>query len=240
MNDTDEPQIIRKNTNIATLSPVCEVKRHCIRPAKQENVPEYLKDLYERTVVGMTKEQKAEIAKLLKKYSNSFSKSDDDLGRTGIVRHKIYTENAHPIKQPLRRTPVHLNSEIDKQIDDKLQRDVIQPSSSLWASGIVIVSKKDGTKRFCVDYRKLNDVTVKDSYPIPRIDDSLEQLSGAQWFSCLDLNAGYWQVEVDEADREKTAFTSGTAVYLNLKTCHLDSVMRRQHLKGLWRPCWPA
>ena len=72
MNVTDEPQIIRKSTNIATLSPVCEVKRHCIRPAKQENVPEHLKDLYERTVVGMAKEQKAEIAKLLKKYSNSF------------------------------------------------------------------------------------------------------------------------------------------------------------------------
>ena len=213
MNVTDEPQIIRKSTNIATLSPVCEVKRHCIRPAKQENVPEHLKDLYERTVVGMTKEQKAEIAKLLKKYSNSFSKSDEDVGRTGIVRHKINTENAHPIKQPLRRTPVHLNSEIDKQIDDMLQRDVIQPSSSPWASGIVIVSKKDGTKRFCVDYRKLNDVTVKDSYPIPRIDDSLEQLSGAQWFSCLDLNAGYWQVEVDEADREKTAFTSRRGLF---------------------------
>ena len=94
-----------------------------------------------------------------------------------------------------------------------LQRDVIQPSSSAWASGIVIVSKKDGTKRFCVDYRKLNDVTVKDSYPIPRIDDSLEQLSGVQWFSCLDLNAGYRQVEVDEADREKTVFTSRRGLF---------------------------
>ena len=102
---------------------------------------------------------------------------------------------------------------IDKQIDDMLQRDVIQPSSSPWASGFVIVSKKDGAKRFCVDYRKLNDVTVKDSYSIPRIDDSLEQLSVAQWFSCLDLNAGYWQVEVDEADREKTAFTSRRGLF---------------------------
>ena len=88
-----------------------------------------------------------------------------------------------------------------------LQRDVIQPPSSPWVSGVVIISKKDGTKRSCVDYRKLNDVTVKDSYPIPRIDDSLEQLAGAQWFSCLDVNAGYWQVEADEVDREKTAFT---------------------------------
>ena len=80
---------------------------------------------------------------------------------------------------------------------------------------------------------------VKDSYPIPRIDDSLEQLAGAQWFSCLDLNAGYWQVEVDEADREKTAFTSRRGLF-EFKTMPLDSVMRRQHLKGLWRPCWQA
>ena len=96
MNVTDEPQIIRKSTNIATLSHVCEVKRHCIRPAKQENVPKHLKDLYERTVVGMTKEQKEEIAKLPKKYSNSFSKSDDDLERTGIVRQKMHSQlNSH-------------------------------------------------------------------------------------------------------------------------------------------------
>ena len=124
------------------------------------------------------------------------------------MKHRINTQSAHPIKQPLRRTPVYLNNEINKQIDEMIAKDVIQPSASPWASEIVMVSKKDGTKRFCVGYRKLNDVTVKDSYPIPRIDDALEQLSGAQWFSCLDLNAGYWQVEVDEADREKTAFVS--------------------------------
>ena len=108
----------------------------------------------------------------------------------------------------IKTAPDHLNSEIDKQIDEMLDRNVIQPSASPWASGIVMVSKKDGTKQFCIDYRKLNDVTVKDSYPIPCIDDALEQLSGAQWFSCLDLNAGYWQVEVDRVDREKTAFVS--------------------------------
>ena len=90
---------------------------------------------------------------------------------------------------------------------------MIQPSKSPWASSIVMVSKKDGSKRFCIDYRKLNDVTVKDSYPIRRIDDSLEQLGGAQWFSCLDLNSGYWQVEVDKVDREKTAFTSRRGLF---------------------------
>ena len=76
-----------------------------------------------------------------------------------------------------------------------------------------MVQKKDGTKRFCIDYRKLNDVTKKDAYPLPRIDDSLAQLAGAKWFSCLDLNSGYWQVEVDEVDREKTAFMSRRGLF---------------------------
>ena len=87
-----------------------------------------------------------------------------------------------------------MNEEAEGQINDMLRKDVIQPSSSPWASGIVMVQKKDGSKRFCVDYRRLNDVTLKDAYPLPRIDASLDQLSGAQWFSCLNLNSGYWQV----------------------------------------------
>ena len=106
-----------------------------------------------------------------------------------------------------------MNAEADKQIDEMLKKDVIQPSSSPWASGIVMVTKKDGSKRFCVDYRKLNDITVKDAYPLPRIDAALDQLSGAGWFSCLDLNSGYWQVEVDEADRAKTAFVSRRGLF---------------------------
>ena len=106
-----------------------------------------------------------------------------------------------------------MNDEADKQIDEMLKKDVIQPSSSPWASGIVMVTKKDGSKRFCVDYRKLNDITVKDAYPLPRIDASLDHLAGARWFSCLDLNSGYWQVEVDEDDRTKTAFVSRKGLY---------------------------
>ena len=94
MNVTDEPQIIRKGTNIATLSPVCEVKRHCIRPAKQENVPEQLKDLYERTVVGMTKEQNEDIAKLLKKYSDSFQNLMTTLGELALLDIKL-TQKMH-------------------------------------------------------------------------------------------------------------------------------------------------
>ncbi|MCG7876304.1 MAG: reverse transcriptase family protein, partial [Candidatus Thiodiazotropha endolucinida] len=138
-----------------------------------------------------TSKQCKDVAKLLTKHETTSSESDADLRRTGIIKHGIPTGNAHPIKQPVRRLPIQMNVEINQQIDDMLEKDVIQPSSSPWASGIVMVQKKDGTKRFCVDYRRLNDVTTKDAYPLPRIDDSLDQLSGAKWFSCLDLNSGY-------------------------------------------------
>ena len=80
-------------------------------------------------------------------------------------------------------------------LDEMLQKDIIQPSASPWASPVVLVQKKDGTIRFCIDYRKLNAVTRKDAYPLSRIDETLEALGGSNWFSTLDLLSGYWQVK---------------------------------------------
>ena len=109
--------------------------------------------------------------------------------------------------------PAVHKEEVHQLIQDMLTRDVIQPSTSPWASPIVIVRKKDGSARFCVDYRRLNAVTRKDAYPLPRIDDTLDTLSGSQWFSTLDLLSGYWQVEVAEGDREKTAFVTQSGLF---------------------------
>lgn len=90
---------------------------------------------------------------------------------------------------------------------------VVQESASPWASPVVLVRKKDGSWRFCVDYRRLNAVTHKDSFPLPRIEESLTGLRQAEWYSTLDLASGYWQVEVDPTDREKTAFTTPLGLY---------------------------
>ncbi|GBM47529.1 Retrovirus-related Pol polyprotein from transposon 297 [Araneus ventricosus] len=81
-----------------------------------------------------------------------------------------------------------------------------EESSGPWASPIVLAKKKVGSTRFCVDYRKLNEIRIKDSYPLPRTDDTLDALNGSQWFSTLDLNSGYWQVEIHPENREKTVF----------------------------------
>ena len=213
-NFSNESQILYPGTNIAEFSPVQIIKTIKETETKPpRSLPKHLTELFARASEGMSSTQKKQIANLLGKYGNIFSKDENDLGRTGIIKHKILVDNAKPIKQPLRRVPVHMQDEVNKQLDLMLENDIIQPSASPWASAIVLVKKKDGSRRFCIDYRRLNDVTIKDAYPLPRIDESLDQLAGARWFSCLDLSAGYWQVEVDQKDKEKTAFITRRGLF---------------------------
>jgi len=125
MHSSKEPRKINKGTNLATLCLVNEVKSQTVSHKPTQNVSEHLQELYNKTVVGMDQRQQKDVAKLLTKYASVFSETDVDIGRTGVVRQRINTGNAHPIKQPLRRTPVQLNAKVDKQIDDMLQRNVI-------------------------------------------------------------------------------------------------------------------
>jgi hypothetical protein len=97
---------------------------------------------------------------------------------------------------------------------DKMQRHrVIEESESPWSSPVVLVRKKNGELRFCVDYRKLNDITKKDCFPLPRIDETLDTLAGAKWYSTFDLKSDYWQVDVHPDDKDKTAFSTGQGLW---------------------------
>ena len=143
---------------------------------------------------------------LLERNEYIFAGKMSELGTANLVKHCINTANNPPIKLPFRRTPHALKLAVKEQIDEMLRHYIVRESTSPFAAPVVMVPKKGGELRFCIDYRKLNQATVKDSYPLPRIDDTIDALHGAQYFTTLDLFSGYWQIEIDEADKHKTAF----------------------------------
>ena len=155
----------------------------------------------------VSESQRQKIQDVLDRNADLFAKNDCDLGQTHLVKAKIDTGDHPPIQQKPYRLPFSQRQLVEQHIQDMLKAGVIEPSQSPWASPIVIVDKKDGSKRFCVDYRAVNKVLKKNSYPLPRIDDILASLDGSQYFTCLDLKSGYWQVPVEEASRDVTTFT---------------------------------
>ena len=171
-------------------------------PMHQPPVPEHLSSLQQQQLNGLFKE-----------FSNVFSQGEDDLGCTPLLEHMIETHGP-PLCQPYRRQNPAVRREEMAQVQQMLASEVIRPSNSPWASPVVMVKKKDGSLRFCVDFHQLNTATIKDAHPLPRIDDLLNALHGARWFSTLDLKSGYWQVPIMERDKEKTAFrTSSGQLY---------------------------
>ena len=119
----------------------------------------------------------------------------------------IDTGNHEPIKKQPYRTPLKQRKIVETAIEEMLEAGVIERSRSPWGFPIVLVEKRDGSKRFCVDFRALNKITKKNAHPLPIIDDILAALGSAKYFSKLDLKSGYWQVKMNEEDKEKTAFT---------------------------------
>ena len=162
---------------------------------------------------NLDEKQKYQMETLVAKYHDTFALDQSELGQAHRVTHNIDTDDHEPIKQHPRRVPFALRGKVEDMIHDMLKSNVIKPSQSPWASPIVLVAKKDGSTRFCVDYRKLNTVTKKDVYPLPRIDDTLDLLATNKFFSTLDLASGYWQIAMEETSKEKTAFTTHVGLY---------------------------
>ena len=151
-----------------------------------------------------------QLAALLDKWS----KLDIGLGDTDQVQHRLYVKpNTRPINARGRRLPVKHLPKVKKAIEEMLKLNVIEECQSEWCSGIVPVSKKDGSIRVAVDYRPINEVCQKDAYPMPRIDEIIERLTNAKVFSKLDLTKGYYQVRIHPDDRKYTAFRFGKKLY---------------------------
>lgn len=171
------------------------------------NLPKHLEELYMKSSKKLNFEQKSCLKNLLIDHQNQFSKDSHDLGRTTLLEHHInILPGTKPIKQQPYRLPLAKRREAENEIAAMAKRDIIEPSTSPWSSPAIIVPKKNGGIRFCIDYRRLNKVTVPDSMPLPRCDDSLDALGGSKWFTTLDLRSGFFQVGLDKESRPLTAF----------------------------------
>src|ERR1044071_3973262 len=155
---------------------------------------------------NLKEDQHYQLHDLLTNNIDLFAQSLADLEQSNVEEHVIITEDVPPIKKRAYKTAPKENDFIKNEIDEMLEQDLIQPSTSPWSFPVVVVKKKNGKFRFCVNYKPLNDVTKKDNYPLPRINEILDSLKDAKWFTTLDLASGYWQIKVKEEHQEKTAF----------------------------------
>ena len=157
--------------------------------------------------------QQKQVDKVMEEYSNIFSSPTEVPLNFQVNQHIDLTPSTLFPNGPVYRRSLLENEEIKRQIQELLHKGHIRPSSSPCGSPIVLVQKKDGTWRLCIDYRALNKITVRNRYPIPRIDDLLDQLTGAKYFSKIDLKSGYHQVSIEQTDVWKTAFKSKEGLF---------------------------
>ena len=159
----------------------------------------------------LTRNQQARLIDVIYSHTEVFSLFDGDLGFCDVLKHSIPTTTDKPVYLPHRQIPVQLQSEVRKCLDNWLKQGIIRPSKSPYASQVVIVHKKTGEIRLCVDFRKLNAISIRDSFPLPRVEEALQAVQAAVWFSSFDLAQGYLQMAMEEEDIEKTAFRAGSS-----------------------------
>jgi len=162
-----------------------------------------------KTSAHLTGEERKKAEKLLIAYEDIFSHHAHDVGSTNVVEHSIpLVPGTQPIHQRPYRTTYHEREEMEKHVEAMLEADIVEPSTSPWSSPAILVSKKDGQTRFVVDFRRVNAVTLKSSYPIPHLDDIFISLGRGVYFTSLDQRWGFFQIGIKAEDREKTAFST--------------------------------
>ncbi len=155
-------------------------------------------------------EQVKQLKLLLMSNSSAFSLDDQDLGFTKLVQHRIELTDEIPFRQRHRRIPPSVYQELRSHLQSLLDQNIISKSHSPWCSNVVVARKKDKSLRLCIDYRQLNNRTIKDAYALPRLEETLDCLAGSKYFTVLDMRSGYHQVEVADEHKCRTAFSVGS------------------------------
>ena len=195
---------LRKGQCVGTISTIFELPE-CTDSISSSNWnDETLREVVK--LPNLDDNQREVIYKMLSVYANVLSVGDHDIGNASVTEHHIKLYNDTPIYQRPRRFPTPISDEIESQCKELSTLDIIEPSISPWASPVVPIRKKDGSIRLCIDYRKLNEVTVPDKFPMPNLTDSIFGLNGTKFFTRFDLVRGYYQLPIDKESREYTAF----------------------------------
>lgn len=214
-NESDHAIIVPARAAIAEISAIQTIlyNEQSVSHSSAAPEPNKTKIDYNFGDSPLTAEWKQRVTAMLDSIPEVFAKHDLDFGRTDMVRHEIKLSDPSAFKQ--RPRPIHPQDldAVRKHLQELLQSGVIRESNSPFASPIVVVRKKNGSVRLCIDYRKLNTQTIKDAYALPKLEDTFSALSGSAWFSTLDLKSGYYQIEMEEKDKNKTAFVCPLGFY---------------------------
>ena len=223
MNDLDVSKEIADEANkiVFTIRKIAEENYIDHFPALESpdfdkiknSLPNHIQDLFQRSCNNVTVHQAVRIAYLLLEYSSTFSKHDLDIGRFTEIKHRIKLAVNTVIRQKMRQTPFHFQAEEQEHLRKMLELGVISESQSDFANPVHIVRKKCGGMRYCIDFRALNAITVRDAYPLPLISECMDTLAGSVWYSSVDMASGYWQIELEKEDKHKTAFLTRWGLY---------------------------
>ena len=200
---------------------------------------DHLKGVIDGLPAELSNAERRVAVDFVREYEQVFSRDEFDIGRTNLIPHRIDTGDNRPFRQALRRHPLVHEQYIDETVVKLLENDLIEPAASPWASNVLLAKKADGSLRLCLDYRQLNNLTHKDSYPLPRISSCLDALGVASYFSTLDLRSGFWQTAMDPRDADKTAFITRKGQF-RFKVLSFGLAKPQACSKGSWTLYWPG